>query len=73
MSTLQFDSLETRSIFTLMAIENLARELAKQSGFKFNLSNLKYKKEIKGDLEMLKELQVALLKAKLPTGEILVK
>jgi len=70
MSTLQFDEVEIKSIFTLMAIENLAKELAKQKGFKFNLSNLKYKKEIKGDWEMLKELQLALLKAKLPTGEI---
>jgi len=73
MSTLQFDEAEAKSIFKLMAIENMAKELARQYGFKFNLSNLKYKKEIKGDWETLKELQMALLKAKLPTGEILEK
>ena len=73
MSTLKFVEAEATSDIKLMAIENLAKEIAKQRGFKFNLSNLKYRKEIKGDWETLKELQMALLKAKLPTGEILEK
>ena len=73
MSTLKFVEAEAKSDIKLQAIENLAIALAKLNGFKLNLKNLKYKKEIKGDWETLKELQMALLKAKLPTGEILEK
>ena len=73
MSTLQFDETETKSIFKLLAIDNLAKELIKYNGCKFTLNKLKDDKKILGSFEDLKLLQLKLLQANLPTGEILVK
>ncbi|MCX6746307.1 MAG: hypothetical protein NTX00_04835 [Candidatus Parcubacteria bacterium] len=53
-----------------MSIENLAKELIKQNYCKFNLSDLKDGEKIQGNFEDLKLLQVKLVQAKLPNGEI---
>jgi hypothetical protein len=70
MSTLQFDAVEVKSIFKLLAIDNLAKELIKHLGCKFKLSDLKDKKKIQGEFEDLKSLQEKLRQSNLPTGEI---
>lgn len=70
MSTLQFDEAETKSIFKLMAIENLAKELIKFKNCKFKLSDLKDVKKIYGSFDDLNLLQLKLMEANLPTGEI---
>lgn len=70
MSTLQFTKEETKSIITLIAIENTAKDLTKQNGHKFNLSDLKDSRKITGQFEGLKFLQEKLRQADLPTGEI---
>jgi hypothetical protein len=71
MSTLQFDAVEVKSIFKLLAIDNLARELIKHRGCKFKPSDLKDLKKIYGSFEDLKLLQLKLMEANLPTGKII--
>jgi len=78
MSTLKFKPFKVNPntnecffpIHALIWIEKLAKLLISQSGHKFDLSDLKDGKIIKGETESLKKLQEKLDQANLPTGEI---